>query len=93
MITPTKLAKVQDVSVLSNFLPYIHREVDSLIHAVENRVFRELREGTLTPEAAMSAWMEVNALRQLSGRFDTRVRVGVSVGEEVATELQMDRRT
>lgn len=81
--TPEELVQVRDGARISGMLPYLEDYVERQIHIVEMRVFDQSDKGTLTPDGAVSAWMEVKALRRMVRSMKQKGRVGVSIGERV----------
>jgi len=70
-------------------MPELEMEVGRLTKEVQNRVFAAIRDGTLTDEAAKMAWMEVYAAFMLVRKFNTKVKLGVSVGETFADQMKI----
>lgn len=75
------MAKVNDGARIAHMLPDMEREIGSLMHTVETRMYQAIANGSLTPEAAVTAWHEMAAYRNLLKRYQTRVKVGESVAE------------
>lgn len=76
-------ALVADQAFIVNALPYLKAEADKQIRELENRTFTALDKGELTPELALYAWMEIRAVRKTLSRFETRARIGASVGAKL----------
>lgn len=85
--------KTEDLSIirqgaeLANILPTIEAETSRQEKALENRVLMDLSKGTLSPEAALQAWMEKAAIRRLLSSFKSKVNVAQSIGERNAKLL------
>lgn len=84
------LASVRDVAQLLAMLPYLEQEVAVMERALETRIFRNLNEGTLTPEAALYAWQEKASYRRLLAKFQSRIRQGQGVGVALQDQLDLD---
>ena len=79
---PEDLALIRQGAEIQNFKPYIDDEVASMQKAVVNSVLGAVNSGTLTPEMALSKWMEYIAYLKLNQKFDQKIKVGQSVGGE-----------
>lgn len=77
---PEELSAIRFGAELSNFKPYLDTEVASLQKAVVSSVLSAVNAGTLTPEMAMSKWMEFISYTKLNQKLSQRIQVGVSVG-------------
>lgn len=84
---PSDLSKVTEGAYLASLLPYLEGEVERQENLIIRRVIGMHEKGELTPDGALSAWMELIALRKLLKGLDTRVRVGQSAAERVAPEM------
>lgn len=82
------LSAIRQGAELANMLPVIEAETARQEKALENRVLMELSKGTLTPEAALQAWMEKAAIRRLLSSFQSKVRIGQTIGEANAKLLE-----
>lgn len=78
--TPEELGLIRSGAEIQNMKPYINNEVAALQKAVVSSVLSAVNSGTLTPEIAMSKWMEYVAYQKLLQKFDQRITVGISVG-------------
>lgn len=76
------LARIREATAIQGLLPYLEAEVARMERALENRVLTALRNGTLTPDDALHAWMEKSAIRSIVTRFDQRIKVGQTVGAD-----------
>ncbi len=89
MPTPEALSTVRDGARIAGALPYIEVELDKMKAAVERRVFAALRDGTLSPDTALSAWQELNAYSLLQRRLRQQVAIATSVGKNVSPEMDL----
>ena len=85
------LATIRHGAELQNMRPYMDTEITSLQKAVVSFVLAAVNNGTLTPEIAMSKWIEYVSYTKLSQRIEQRIRVGQSVGGENTTHLDFRR--
>lgn len=60
---------------LASSMPEIADEVDKMIKSTQNKVFMKINKGELTPDQALSYWMEVYSYVRLLQRFETNVAV------------------
>lgn len=81
MMTPEQAKKVKDIAIIEGFKPYLDTEVDNLLRALDNKVYMEIEQGSLTAEKALSYWMERNSYRKLQQKFDKRTRVGQVIAQ------------
>lgn len=82
------LTAIRAGAEIAAMLPIIKAEVDRQDKALENRIFMELNGGRLSPEAALNAWMEKAAIRKMLKNFETKVRVGQTIGERTKELLE-----
>ncbi|HEY6018501.1 MAG TPA: hypothetical protein VIY48_00940 [Candidatus Paceibacterota bacterium] len=62
-------------------------DVRKMIQSVENKVFAAIQQKEFTPDMAYQAWHEVHAYHRLLQKFNQRIKIGVSEGEELAPTL------
>ncbi len=89
MPTPEALSTVRDGARITGALPYIEVELDKMRVAVERRVFQAIRDGTLSGDAAVAAWQELNAYNLLIRRLRQQVAIATSVGKNVSSEMDL----
>lgn len=65
---------------LQNMKPIIGAELSMMQKAIINSVLSAVNSGQLTPEMALSKWMEYIAYQKIIQRIDQRIEVGKSVG-------------
>lgn len=85
------LANIRTGAELSQMAPYVNNEVAGLQKAVVSTVLRAVNEGTLTPEMALSKWMEYIAYLKLNQKFSQRIVVGNSLANH--NQASLDIRT
>ena len=90
MMDPVKeaqMARAMGLSPLLALLPFVETEVDRAQEALTKQVLAQLRTRSLTPEAALSAWMEYAAYESLLNRLNQRAKQGRSDAEALSGEL------
>lgn len=87
-LTSEDLAHIRTGAELSQMAPYVNSEVAGLQKAVVSAVLHAVNEGTLTPEMALSKWMEYIAYLKLNQKFSQRVAVGNSIA--IANQPHLD---
>lgn len=87
--TPEEMRQITDGAAYAALLPKLQQDVESMKKALQNKVYRNIREGALTPEAALAYWIEMKSLDDLVSRFNTRVVIGVELGKQVAPAMQI----
>lgn len=88
MVHPEELAKISEGVKVSEFiLPYLEVEIEKMEKAVENRIYAAIYTGKITPEMALTAWIEKRDLHGLLLRFKQKVLIGQGVGERLGVEL------
>lgn len=83
------LAQIRTGAELSQMAPYVNSEVAGLQKAVVSTVLHAVNEGTLTPEMALSKWMEYIAYVKLNQKFSQRVAVGNSLANNYQTIIDI----
>lgn len=66
---------------LASGLPEISEEIASMIATTKNNVYAKIRSGTLTPQEALTAWMEMFSYDRLLKRFETKAALAGQVTE------------
>lgn len=85
--------KVDDIAVvrngaeMQNIKPYMDVEISSMQKAVVSFVLASVNNGTLTPEVALSKWIEYISYTKLQQRIDQRIRMGQTISDQVKQEL------
>lgn len=71
-LTPQQLADLQAAQAISEVLPQLEDEIDKMSQSKMADVFRQINENILTPELAMSYWLEMYAYHRLNKRLVTK---------------------
>lgn len=71
----------------SGLMPDIEAEIERAKAQVATRVYGMINEGTLTPEASHLAWMEVHALDKMLKRFNSKVKLGLNMSQQLAKHI------
>lgn len=79
-----------EVLDLQRKLPGVQGEIGRMEAALIDRVLREVVKGSLTPQQALYAWLEVASYRQLSRRLNAKVKLGQVVVDKVGREAQKE---
>lgn len=67
---------------LQQAIPYIEDTTQQMLLAVQKRVFLDLDAGDLTPEGALSAWIEVRAVHEMLRKLRKQALSEVSQAEQ-----------
>ncbi len=89
MVDKQDLALVHDSAHLSEVMPLLEDTVRKTNTRIEADVFRLLRDGILTGEGAIQAWMSIKSNKDMLKGLATRVRMGQAVGVRVADEMEI----
>lgn len=81
------LANMRMGAEISSALPAIEEEVTKMQKGIVNSVLTDIQNGKFTPEVAYQRWIEYSSATRLLQRFNQKVRVGVSVGEQHTDEI------
>lgn len=87
-----ELYQAIDGARLASMLPYLEAELTKMEAACVVRMDALMQQGKLSPELAQMGWIEMLGYRRLKRRFQTQVRVGVSLGEKNAQTLSGEPR-
>jgi len=82
------LNAIRQGAELQNLKPYMDTEIGGMQKAVVSFVLSAVNKGELTPDMALSKWVEYIAYFKLSQKIDQRIRVGQSIGAE--NEVHLD---
>ena len=88
--TVPKMTALSEGARLLHVLPYIEAEMAKLDKTQDALIFQQIDQGTLTPEAALTAWMNKRAYRRVLKGFQTRVQLGIAAGEEMSPLLNQE---
>lgn len=78
-LTPEDVEQLRLSAELQSVLPTITGEIDAMSKSVMNRVYIAISKGELTPEEAMSYWMEMYSYHRLTGRLNGRAKLADQV--------------
>lgn len=74
-LSEAEIRKLRTAAKLASSMPEIADEVAGMVKATQNKVFMKINKGELTPDQALSYWMEVYSYVRLLQRFETNVAV------------------
>ncbi len=83
------LNAIRQGAELQNLKPYMDTEINGMQKAVVSFVLSAVNKGELTPDMALSKWVEYIAYFKLSQKIDQRIRVGQSIGAENEVHLDL----
>lgn len=69
------LGQLRTSAEMAQLKPYMDTEVAAMQKAVVNSVLAAVNSGTLTPEMAMSKWMEYVAYHKMTQRFSQKIKM------------------
>lgn len=81
------LSQIRLGAEMQNMKPYMDNEISSLQKSVVSFILSAVNAGTLTPEIAMSKWVEYVSYSKLQQRINQRIEVGKSVGGDQGDKL------
>lgn len=84
---PQDLHAVRHGAELANIKPYLDVEIQAMQKVIVSNVLSNVNAGTLTPEIAMSKWMEYIAYQKLINKFEQRIQFGQSVGSSKSLDF------
>ena len=88
-VDPQALETIRNATRLSAVMPDVTQEIEGMIHQMIIKMDQHVQKGTLTPALAEAGWRDISAFRRLLNRLDTRVKVAVSAGEQIAPKLTL----
>lgn len=74
------LSAIRIGAELQSLKPYMDNEITGMQKAVVSFVLAAVNSGTLTPEVALTKWVEYISYSKLQQKLEQRIRVGQSVG-------------
>lgn len=84
-----ELAVMRTGAELQNLQPYMNSEIIGMQKAIVSFVLSAVNNGTLTPEIAMSKWVEYIAYQKLNQKISQRIRMGQDLGQKNAITLDI----
>jgi hypothetical protein len=85
------LAAIRQGAELQSMKPYFDAEIANLQRAVVSSVLSAVNRGELTPEMALSKWMEYIAYAKLDQKLGQKIRVGQSIGQNNGQTLDIQK--
>lgn len=79
--TPMEIAAAQTAARLQGVMPYLQDEIGKMEAQVKMRAFNAIRDGKLTPDLAISLWMEAHAVQMLHVRLRTKSIIGAQTAD------------
>ena len=84
ILSPDELARLRVAADLDSVMPTLNDEIAQMRNSTEVKVYRAIAEGELTPEEALSYWMEMYAYR----RLETRIKEKASQASQVTETIR-----
>lgn len=84
-----ELSHIREGARLQGMLPHLEEFVERQKNRLVNEVTQKLQDGKLTPETAMYAWMEFVSLNRMLKSMASKIRIGISAGEQYAEALKL----
>lgn len=78
-LTAKQHAELREAAKLASSMPEISHEIDGMSKTTMQSVFADIRNGTLTPDKAMSYWMEMYSYSRLMKRFETKAALAAPI--------------
>lgn len=75
------LARIREGSYLQLISPRVAEELHSMARRCEQKAYRALAVGDLSPLRALELWVEHKALYDMERRLAQRIREGQAAGE------------
>lgn len=69
--TPAQIEALREAAGLASVMPTIETSIDGMERSVRTLVFQAIAKGELTPEKAMSYWVEMYSYHRLRTRLNT----------------------
>lgn len=70
--------------------PYIDSEIEGMKKAVVSSILQKVNDGSLTPDVALSKWVEYVAYIKLQQKYEQRIRMGQSIGAAQGNSLDIN---
>lgn len=77
-LTEDEDRSVRRAAFLQDALPEVDYEIEGMVKTTKAKAFKAIREGSLTPEQALSYWMELFSYDRLQSRLKTRATAAQS---------------
>lgn len=77
--TDAQIEEMRRAAKLASSMPEIEHEINGMQNTTMTQAFAAIRDGTLTPDKAMSYWMELYSYHRLTKRFETKAALAASV--------------
>jgi hypothetical protein len=88
--TPDQLLELATGAKYQALAEPLNADMNKLKLQVEQRVYKAISTGTLTPEMALQAWYEMHSYHRLIQKFNQRIKMGVSQGEALSPQIGED---
>jgi hypothetical protein len=87
------LSAIREGAKIQSMKPYMDNEISGLQKAVISFVLAAVNNGTLTPEMALSKWVEYVSYVKLQQKLEQRIRIGQDIGAKNAQDLDFTAQT
>lgn len=91
-MTEEALSAIRTGAEIQSFKPYMDNEISGMQKSVVSFVLAAVNSGTLTPEVALTKWVEYVSYLKLQQKLEQRIRIGQSAGQSVSNELDFPLR-
>lgn len=81
--TPEQLADLNLGAKYLSLQQPLTDDIQKLLRQTEQKVYTAISANTLTPDMALQAWYEHLAYHRLIQRFNQRIKMGETVGENL----------
>lgn len=80
--TPQEVLDMRAKALLASSMPELGREFEGMRRSTMTKVFQLIRQGQLTPDQAMSYWMEMYSYDRLESRLRSQAAGAAAVTEK-----------
>lgn len=77
-LTEDEDRSVRRAAFLQDALPEVDYEIEGMVKTTKSKAFKAIREGSLTPEQALSYWMELFSYDRLQNRLKQKANAAQS---------------
>lgn len=87
---PEDIQAIRHGETIQSLKPYMDNEISGMQKSVISFVLAAVNNGSLTPEIALTKWIEFISYQKLQQKLEQRIRIGQDLGAQHATDLDFE---
>lgn len=81
------LSAIREGAEIQSLKPYMDNEIEGMQKSIVSFILQRVNDGSLTPDIALSKWIEFISYSKLQQKLSQKIRIGQSVGSAQGSTL------